>query len=56
MKVVEIKANEFEEIVEELKKCKEERDKLKKANDFLNEQIKEYNKKFVKDKNENFTS
>jgi len=52
MKVVEIPANEFEEMVEELKKCKEERDKLKKANEFLNEQIKEYNKKFAKDNNE----
>jgi len=53
MKVIEISANEFKEMVEELKKCKEERNKLKKANDFLNEQIKEYNDKFVKDKNEN---
>jgi len=47
MKVIEIPANEFKEMVEELKKCKEERDKLKKANEFLNKQIKEYNDKFV---------
>ena len=52
MKVIEIPANEFEEMVKELKKCKEERDKLKKANEFLNEQIKEYNEKFAKDNNE----
>ena len=53
MKVIEISADEFEELTKELEQCREDKKKLEKANKYLNEQIKAYNEKFAKDKNEN---
>ena len=50
MKVIEIHADEFTKLVKELDKCREDKKKLEEANKFLNEQIKNYNKKFAKDK------
>jgi len=47
MKVVELTPKDFEKIVNELKKCREERELLIEANKRLNEEIKEYNKKFA---------
>ena len=43
----------FTELVQELAQCRDDKARLKKANDFLNKQIEEYNDKFVKEKNEN---
>ncbi len=51
-KVVEIPANEFKEMAEALEQCRKDKEKLQKAVHYLNEQIKEYNDKFTKDKNE----
>lgn len=45
-KIVEIPVDEFKEITEELEQCRKDKEKLKKANHYLNEQIKEYNQKF----------
>ena len=52
MKVVELNPNDFAKLIKELDECRKEKEKLKKANEFLNEQIKEYNEKFAKDNNE----
>ena len=52
MKVVEIPADEFKKMAEALEQCKKDKEKLEVANHYLNEQIKEYNQKFTKDKNE----
>jgi predicted nuclease with TOPRIM domain len=46
-KIVEIPANEFQELVDELKKCREEKKLLEEANKKLNAEIKEYNEKFA---------
>jgi len=46
-KIVEIPLSQFNELVEELKKCREEKEKLFEINDYLNSQIKEYNEKFT---------
>ena len=51
-KIVEISADEFKKMAEALEQCKKDKEKLQKANEFLNEQIKEYNKKFAKNENE----
>lgn len=48
--MIEIPLNEFEELFNRYKICVKERNDLKKINDFLNQQIKEYNEKFVKNK------
>lgn len=48
MKVIELSVEEFEELTNELKKCREDKEKLQKANEFLNEQIKAYNDRFAK--------
>lgn len=40
---------EFVKMVNEIKKLREEKDELVKANKFLNDQIKEYNEKFAKE-------
>ncbi len=48
MKVIEIKPDEFEKMVIELKKCREDKEKLEVANKYLNEQITAYNDKFAK--------
>ena len=45
-KIVEVPADEFQELVESLKQCREDKKKLETANKFLNEEIEEYNKKF----------
>ena len=50
MKVVEIPADEFKEMAEALEQCKKDKEKLEVANRYLNEQIKVYNDKFVKDR------
>ena len=51
-KIVEIPVDEFEKMAEALEQCKKDKEKLEVANRFLNEQIKEYNKKFAKNENE----
>ena len=51
-KVVEIPIDEFQEMVNELKNCKEDKEKLKKAVDFLNNQIKEFNHLYASKSNE----
>lgn len=48
MKVIELNSEDFVKLVKEYDKCKEEREELKKAVKFLNEQIEEYNRKFAK--------
>ena len=54
MKVIELSAEEFAKLVNELDKCREDKEKLQKAVHYLNEQIKAYNEKFTKgEKNEN---
>ena len=45
-KIVEIPADEFQELVESLKQCREDKKKLETAVKFLNDEIKEYNQKF----------
>jgi len=45
-KIVEVPADEFQELVESLKQCREDKKRLETANKFLNEEIAEYNKKF----------
>jgi predicted nuclease with TOPRIM domain len=47
-KVVEMPLEDFKKLTEELKKCRKDKEKLIKANEFLNSQIKEYNEKFAK--------
>jgi len=51
-KIVEMPLEDFKTLTEELKKCRKDKEELIKANKFLNEQIKEYNEKFVKAKND----
>ena len=51
-KIVEMPLEDFKTLMEELKKCRKDKEELIKANKFLNEQIKEYNEKFVKDVND----
>ena len=52
-KIVEIPADEFRKMAEALEQCKKDKEKLEVANHYLNEQIKVYNQKFVKNENEN---
>jgi uncharacterized coiled-coil DUF342 family protein len=47
-KVVEIPIEEFQELVNELKKCREDKKKLIETVNFLNEEIEEYNQKYAK--------
>ena len=47
-KIVEIPIDEFKEMAEALEQCRKDKEKLEIANHYLNEQIKEYNKKFSK--------
>ncbi len=51
MKVVEIKPEEFNKLVQDLIKCKEEKKELQKVVDYLNKEIKEYNNRFAKSNN-----
>jgi chromosome segregation ATPase len=51
-KVVEIPIEEFQELVNELKKCREDKEKLKKAVEFLNEQIEEFNRLYASKSND----
>jgi len=48
--IVEMPLEDFKTLTEELKKCREDKEKLQVANRFLNEQITDYNKAFVKGK------
>ena len=50
MKVIEIPADEFEKLTQELEQCRKDKKKLEEANKYLNAQIREYNEKFTKDK------
>jgi len=50
--IVEMPLEDFKTLMEELKKCRKDKEELIKANKFLNEQIKEYSEKFVKAKND----
>ena len=47
-KIVEIPIEEFQELVNELKKCREDKNKLIETVNFLNKEIEEYNKKYAK--------
>lgn len=40
-------SKEFDKIIKEMESLKDENKKLKKANDFLNNQIREYNEEFA---------
>jgi flagellar biosynthesis chaperone FliJ len=46
-KIVKLKAEKFKKLVEEFKKCRRELKKARKALEFLNDEIKEYNKRFA---------
>ena len=39
---------DYKKLINEIKKLREEKSELKKANQFLNDQIKEYNEKFAR--------
>ena len=47
MSNVVLSEKEFKKLIEELQKLREEKKELLKANEFLNQQIKEYNEKFT---------
>jgi hypothetical protein len=42
---------EFNKMVQELQKLRDEKEELLKANKFLNEQIREYNERFANNEN-----
>jgi len=44
--VVELQLSELEELINELKKCREDKEKLISAVEYLNNQIDEFNKKY----------
>jgi len=46
---VEMSLNDFKELVTNYQTLKAENAELKKANDYLNEEIKKYNKEFTDD-------
>ena len=46
-KVVELSLDDFQSLIEALKMCKENENKLKESVIFLNNQIKDYNKNFA---------
>jgi len=46
---VEMSLNDFKELVDNYQTLKAENAELKKANDYLNEEIKKYNKEFTDD-------
>jgi uncharacterized protein YpbB len=48
-KVVEISLNEFKKMVDEMRKCKKEKELLQETNKKLNKEIEEYNDKFTKE-------
>ncbi len=47
MKMVEITAEDFQKMIIEIKELKLQIKKLENANDFLNDEIRTYNEKFV---------
>jgi len=47
MKMVEITAEDFQKMIVEIKELKLQIKKLENANDFLNDEIRTYNEKFV---------
>ena len=51
-KEVELSIEDFQKVVDALKECEKENEMLKEANKKLNDEIKEYNKKFASDKND----
>ena len=51
-KEVELNIEDFQKVVDALKKCEKENEMLKEANKKLNKEIKEYNKKFASNKND----
>ena len=53
MKVIELSIKEFEELTNELKKCIEDKEKLQKAVNYLNDEIKKYNEKFTNENDKN---
>ena len=50
-KEVELSVEDFQKVVNRLKECEKENELLKEANKKLNDEIKEYNKKFAGNKN-----
>lgn len=47
MAKVMIEDKDYKKMVDEIKKLREEKKELVKANDFLNQQIREYNERFA---------
>jgi len=47
MKVIELSETDFQKMIDEIKELKESNKQYKKALDFLNTQIDEYNKEFT---------
>jgi hypothetical protein len=47
-KVVELNIDDFENLINALRMCRENESKLKEVVAFLNRQIQQYNKKFTK--------
>jgi len=50
MKIIQINEKDFKKLIEKINELEKEIYELKKANDFLNNQIEEYNKKFSRRK------
>lgn len=49
--IIELEKAYFEKMVNELKQCEKDKEKLKQANKYLNEEIKKYNKNFTNENN-----
>ncbi|MRJ06264.1 MAG: hypothetical protein C6I01_01930 [Epsilonproteobacteria bacterium] len=46
-KIVRLELDKFKKLVKEFKRCRQELEKARKALKFLNNEIKEYNKRFA---------
>ncbi len=47
--IIELEKADFEKMVNELRQCKKDKEKLKQANEYLNEEIRKYNNEFAKE-------
>ena len=53
-KAIELTPDDFTKLIKELDECKKDKEKLQKAVNYLNNEIKKYNEKFAKgEKSEN---
>ena len=53
-KAIELTPDDFAKLIKELDECRKDKEKLQKAVNYLNKQIKAYNEKFAKgEKSEN---